>query len=327
MAEPLVGNTVFLYRPGVGERWIEARSISQVLSLLSKLAGEVVVILNADAGRPSEELLPEWSERFDVPITSDITTSRVEAPWHTLGSAQEVLALDVACTDAVLIVQPLVVGAVDPTGWPDHHPESLPGFLASWLQNAGVSAISGRLDAVTGSLVSAIVSESRARAAKELDHLTGDVLESSKARDADLAQRTVIQLVSLRQRQRRAEAVYAGFGSIDPGISDLLARVGEDIDALSNLVITQQLIQLTRLDQIRQSDAEKANRWLSTVAALFIPANLVFAFLGVSNSPASIAGVSIASMWGQFAVLAVAGVLAFVFYIALTRLLNAEGND
>jgi hypothetical protein len=327
MAESPVGNAVLLYRPGVGERWIEARSIGQVLSLLGKVAGEVVVILNGDSGRPAKELLSEWSERFDVPVTSDITTNRVEAPWHTLASAHELLALDLACTEAVMIAQPLVVGAVDPAGWPNYDPESLPGFLASWLQNAGVSGTSGSLAAVSTSLVSAIVSESRARAATELDHLTGAALESSKASDADHAQLTVIQLVSLRQRQRRAEAVYAGSGSIEPGISDLLGRVGEDIDALSNLVVTQQLILLTRLDQVRQSSAERANRWLSIVAAVFIPANLVFAFLGISNSPASIAGVSIASMWGQLAVLAIAVVLAFAFYIVLRRLLNTEGND
>ena len=168
MADPPVGNAVLLYRPGVGERWIEARSIGQVLSLMGKLAGEVVVILNGDSGQPADELLSEWSERFDVPVTSDITTSRVEAPWHTLASAQELVALDLACTDAVMIAQPLVVGAVDPTGWPDYHPESLPGFIASWLQNAGVSGTSGSLAAVSTSLVSAIVSESRAQLPRNL---------------------------------------------------------------------------------------------------------------------------------------------------------------
>ena len=108
----------------------------------------------------------------------------------------------------------------------------------------------------------------------------------------------------------------------------VLQRTVDEVDALMTIMITQQLLQLNaaakseaarREDDARQERAEV--RILTMLAALFLPPTIVLSFFGVSNSPATFAGIRQESLTGQILISGVAVISAALLFILIRWLL------
>lgn len=324
--QPPGPRSVFFIRREPRERWRQLGSLRDVLKVARNASFDICVVdLTEEAFSRS---FGTWRQVFghdDLAVNDVLEATPVGLPWLQMETDRDILWATVGAADGILLVHLQSLGSLGQHGWLQDPRSDVTAAVAKFLNGPGrsvtVQEAASELPEHFASVISTIAST-------EMHEVSSRALSLSKIYDAESTSLHLDNLSGIRIRQRIAEAAFWQKGSMSSGSLRVLQRTVDEVDALMTIMITQQLLQLNaaakseaarREDDARQERAEV--RILTMLAALFLPPTIVLSFFGVSNSPATFAGIRQESLTGQILISGVAVISAALLFILIRWLL------